>query len=138
MRQQNPEAVKTIADRLRKKGGLLECVNGFDEDGHTLLHWAAKVCKCIRIDTLLHRFCYYYTSPPLFGMVGSHYHLIVSTIALIFFKSFLSHQGGAIDIVNTLVECGAEIEAPSKDAVGMYPIHWACTEGHLRIIIWVC
>ncbi len=20
----------------------------------------------------------------------------------------------------------------------MYPLHWACTEGHLRVIIWVC
>ncbi len=44
MRQQNPEAVKSLTERLRSKGDLHKYVTGYDEEGHTLLHWAAKVC----------------------------------------------------------------------------------------------
>jgi hypothetical protein len=36
-----------------------------------------------------------------------------------------------------LLLAGCAIEAPSSDAVGMYPIHWACTEGHLGALKWV-
>ncbi len=49
-----------------------------------------------------------------------------------------AHQGGSLEIVSTLVERGAQIQVPSTDVAGMYPLHWACTEGHLRVIIWVC
>ncbi len=44
MHQQNPEAVKSLTDRLRSRGDLEKFVNEHDDEGHTLLHWAAKVC----------------------------------------------------------------------------------------------
>ncbi len=53
------------------------------------------------------------------------------------FYPFFSRQGGSIDILSTLVMCGAQVQVPSKDEVGMYPLHWACTEGHLRVVTWV-
>jgi len=39
-----------------------------------------------------------------------------------------------MDILNLLVDNGAPLFTQSTDSVGMAPIHWACTSGHLAAL----
>ncbi len=41
---------------------------------------------------------------------------------------------GDFALVKFLAAKGAPLFAPSGDAVGMEPVHWAITEGHLPVL----
>ncbi len=70
--QQNPEAVKTITERLRERGDLHKYVNEPDEEGHMPLHWAAKVCKWRMRMNIFTPLVLHFSS-LLFGTDGSHF-----------------------------------------------------------------
>ena len=40
---------------------------------------------------------------------------------------------GDMDIFEMLADHRAPLFTPSQDAVGMQPMHWACTEGHMEV-----
>lgn len=49
----------------------------------------------------------------------------------------LSHwaaKRGDLEILEVLMNHQAPYTEPSEDAVGMCPIHWACTEGRLDVV----
>jgi hypothetical protein len=40
-------------------------------------------------------------------------------------------------MMDCLLAAGCPVDTQSSDAVGMYPMHWTCTEGHLPALKWV-
>ena len=41
---------------------------------------------------------------------------------------------GNIEIFRALLDAGAPFDVASSDKVAMFPLHWASTEGHLRVM----
>ncbi|XP_048583461.1 protein S-acyltransferase 24 isoform X2 [Nematostella vectensis] len=42
--------------------------------------------------------------------------------------------GGHIEILKFFINCGSDVNKPSKADYGPYPIHWACVGGHIMAV----
>ncbi|CAM9785150.1 unnamed protein product [Discosporangium mesarthrocarpum] len=85
VRYRNVGALKRLCSSGNKD--IAELVGGKDNQGHSLMHWAAK--------------------------------------------------GGDVEIMETLADAGCPTGETSTDGVGMTPLHWAATEGHLMASAWL-
>eukprot|EP00611_Tribonema_gayanum_P004631 TRINITY_DN1382_c0_g1_i1.p1 TRINITY_DN1382_c0_g1~~TRINITY_DN1382_c0_g1_i1.p1 ORF type:complete len:567 (-),score=178.14 TRINITY_DN1382_c0_g1_i1:388-2088(-) len=46
-------------------------------------------------------------------------------------------KSGDVQLMELLLLAGSPLAVPSQDPVGMYPMHWTCTEGHLKALKWL-
>ena len=97
---------------------LAQMLDGYGADGHTLTHWCAKRGEsCLMFDSFLLmqvRSCY----------CSAHSGDEPRFLAFLIEKSYV--RNGAQLLI--------DLHIPSKDSVGMYPLHWAVIEGTIPLV----
>ena len=97
---------------------LAQMLDGYGADGHTLTHWCAKRGEsCLMFDSFLLmqvRSCY----------CSAHLGDEPRFLAFLIEKSYV--RNGAQLLI--------DLHIPSKDSVGMYPLHWAVIEGTIPLV----
>jgi len=141
----NDEVVKTCTDDDNSEDNnatekvnqadpveLAQLLDGYGADGHTLAHWCAKRGECISIQYLV----------TFYGIV-LHSRMISLCIKCSHIFFCFIHLGDEPRFLSFLIEKsyvrnGAQLlidlHIPSKDSVGMYPLHWAVTEGAIPLV----
>jgi hypothetical protein len=124
--EKESSAVKDGVIKIEDREGFSIMVNGYGVDGHTLAHWCAKRGQTDVIDRNWR-----------FGSRIVCWSLIfVCDVLLLFctgddtrFLKFMISQSISLNGTTLLID----LHLPSRDTVGMYPLHWVSY--HLKLFM---
>lgn len=115
---------------MSKSDHLGAAVKRRDNEGHTLMHWAAKAGDVETLQ-LLSGACH--MGKNRVGRVG----LCGAPTYMSSSRPYTASLHAKSSYAHFLSDAGCPTNEYSSDNVGMSPLHWAATEGRLRASAWL-